>query len=228
MKTEVRKKAPSLDVEFFRMETTDFVNIVRKCSSGANSTILVIGDRSLPEIVTLENIQEIETHSSLIKVPFKLKIDTTELFVSFDSAYLTGYGEDSTVARSLAHEIKQFRPWFRFIYQKYTEFVFGLTLLIIYLIVDGFSKIDLLPSVFLILIPSAIFMAAIQIRLRKNMIFFRPRGNFWGRNRDPIIMTILSPIILGLAFYFWEAAKELFFSNTDNSTPIQSTPQNER
>lgn len=204
MKTEILKFNDTLSIEPFNIESLDFVGIVQKCGRNAKNVNIIVGDLFSKVRTHLENITEIENHSSQIEIPFSLKIDGTELTVWTNSASISYIGDDATLAKSLRLELLQFRPWYRFIYGRYANLLSVFMLVLLVLAIDRVATIDFVTKVFVVFIPASFIIYFSQIQLKKNELLFQPRGSFLKRNRDAIILNCLFLVIGSL--FGWSLA----------------------
>lgn len=202
-----------VDLPKIHLTTQELIEVIER-TAGDKPVKLIIGLSFEETYTVLENIDEIKQFQSSISIPFSFEIDGTETTFRTYGARITFLRNNSAIASSLERRLSEFRPWYLFVF---TWWFTPIWLVPLWVVLIGDYQImssKRLTWFILALWTLPALFSLFGHSYDRPRLHSKERQGFFKRNRDKILMLLISVIVGALVANF----DKLFLSENEEPT----------
>lgn len=225
MKVIKNSTSNEISLPFIRLDTTELLDLIRLIT-GPDTPTIKIGDYASSEIIELDGIVEIQENSHILKIPMEIIYSNVSIKIKKNYATISWTVDDSIRARHAAEAFKPHVPWFNFM-SKDRSYYPLYAAVALWPVFNSFDLTggELFATQFSLMSVFMIFLFSTKSIVSKNRIYYLPKGTFYRRNRDAILMLIIGTV---LGVIVTQAAPAIYdkFISDDTATgnpPVPST-----
>ncbi|NDW47458.1 hypothetical protein [Ruegeria sp. PrR005] len=216
------KKTPELTVPPFRMTDEEFLSIIKTVARETDEIQLTTGSYLDNRRYVLTDLDDLEKNRSKISSPLTFRINSIKLNINRIHSQLTFEEKDRSTAEELHEHLKHYKIWYSFIGNPFLALALVFPA---YFYISFGKKLELIQEILLLFaVGSPIFFLSFLTHMGHlaPKVIFRPNDTFLKRNKDKIILAVLS-LAAGIAL---NEAVPFIKSMVNADTPKLETHQN--